>query len=82
VPSFTVAVPNLQSIGPLVEVRIAVPQAVEAIFVSSGQPVPSPVSMAAMIDTGASAALAGRPRDDLRLAMRTGPRRKPEEVQC
>jgi predicted aspartyl protease len=54
VPSFTVAVPSLQSIGPIVEVRIAVSQAVEAILVSSGQPVPSAVSMAAMIDTGAS----------------------------
>jgi predicted aspartyl protease len=54
VPSFTVAVPDLRAIGPIVEIRIAVPQAVEAIFVSSGQPIPSPVSMAAMIDTGAS----------------------------
>jgi predicted aspartyl protease len=54
VPSFTVAGPNLQAIGPIVEIRIAVPAAVEAIFVSGGQPVPSPVAMAAMIDTGAS----------------------------
>ncbi len=54
VPLFTVAVPNLQAIGPIVEIRIAVPAAVEAIFVSSGQPVPSPVAMAAMIDTRAS----------------------------
>lgn len=46
--------PNLQAIGPIVEIRIAVPKAVEAIFVSTGQPVPSPVAMTAMIDTGAS----------------------------
>lgn len=53
-PSFTVAVPDLRAIGPIVEIRIAVPQAVEAIFASSGQPAPSPVSVTAMIDTGAS----------------------------
>jgi len=49
VPSFTVAVPDLRAIGPIVEIRIAVPQAVEAIFASSGQPAPSPVSVTAMI---------------------------------
>ena len=51
-PSFTVAVPNLQAIGPIVEIRIAVPAAVEAIF-----------ALAAFALAGASALVGDRQLD-------------------
>lgn len=53
-PSFTSQVPNLQSVGPVVEVRIAVGSAVEAALNKTGTAIPAPVPAVAMIDTGAS----------------------------
>lgn len=53
-PSFTTQVPNLQGVGPIVEVRLAVGSAIEDILRRSGQSIPTPVSALAMIDTGAT----------------------------
>lgn len=54
-PSFTTKVSNLQSIGPVVDLRIAVGMAVEAALKRANLAVPAPVAAVAMIDTGASA---------------------------
>jgi predicted aspartyl protease len=53
-PSFTVQVPNLQAMGPLVEVKLAVGKILEDILKQKNQNIPSPVTAMALIDTGAS----------------------------
>lgn len=53
-PSFTATIPNLQTVGPVVDVHLAVGSSVEAALKASGQTIPSPVQLTAMIDTGAS----------------------------
>lgn len=53
-PSFTSQIPNLQAFGPVVELTLAVPQAVEDALKQAGTPIPAPVRVVAMIDTGAS----------------------------
>jgi len=53
-PSFTTRVPDLQASGPVVEVRIAVGSALEAVLSKKGTKVPVPVPALAMIDTGAT----------------------------
>ena len=53
-PSFTTQVPNLQSAGAIVEARIAVNGHVEEILRKSGAAVPMPITLTAMIDTGAT----------------------------
>lgn len=53
-PSFTSQVPNLQAVGPVVELRIAVGSAVEAALRTTNTPIPPPISAVAMIDTGAT----------------------------
>ena len=53
-PSFTSQVPNLQAVGPIVDLRIAVGAAVESALRKAGNPVPTPVVTRAMIDTGAT----------------------------
>lgn len=53
-PSFTSQVPNLQAVGPIVELRIAVGAAVESVLRKAGNPVPAPIAAVAMIDTGAT----------------------------
>ena len=53
-PSFTSQVPNLQAVGPVVELRIAVGTAVEGVLRKAGNAIPAPVSAVAMIDTGAT----------------------------
>lgn len=53
-PSFTSQVPNLQAVGPVVDLRIAVGTAVEAVLRTSSAPIPPPVPAVAMIDTGAT----------------------------
>lgn len=53
-PSFTSQVPNLQAVGPVVELRAAVGSAVEAALKRAGQTAPPPVPVVGMIDTGAS----------------------------
>ncbi len=56
-PSFTAQVPNLQSVGPIVEARIAVNGHVEAILRKAGTGIPPPITIMAMIDTGATASV-------------------------
>jgi predicted aspartyl protease len=53
-PSFTVQIPNLRQVGPVVQVRLAVGSVVENLLQQSAQPIPSPIACLAMIDTGAS----------------------------
>jgi hypothetical protein len=53
-PSFTVQVPNLQALGPIVEVQVTVGTAVEQALRAAGQLIPSPVKVLAQIDTGAT----------------------------
>ncbi len=53
-PTFTIAGTNLQGVGPVAEVRIAVNESVETTLRDTGAPVPSPLLVSAMIDTGAS----------------------------
>lgn len=53
-PSFTAQVPNLQQIGPIVEVQITIGPIIREILVGKGEPVPAPVTVLAMIDTGAT----------------------------
>lgn len=53
-PSFTSQIPNLQAVGPVVELRVAVGSAVEAALKRTQSPVPAPVTVVAMIDTGAT----------------------------
>ncbi|KAF5416082.1 MAG: hypothetical protein C5S48_03955 [Candidatus Methanogaster sp.] len=53
-PSFTTQVPNLQGLGPLVEVRLAVGSIIEEVLRKDDQLVPAPILVNAMIDTGAT----------------------------
>ena len=47
-------VPNLQALGPIVEVQVTVGTAVEQALRAAGQLVPTPVKVLAQIDTGAT----------------------------
>jgi len=53
-PSFTAQVPNLQAIGPVVEIKLAVGKILEDILQQKNQNIPPPVTAMALIDTGAS----------------------------
>lgn len=53
-PSFTTQIPNLQEMGPVVEVKLAVAAVVEEILKKENKPLPNPLSVSAMIDTGAT----------------------------
>lgn len=53
-PSFTTQVPNLQEVGPVVEVRLVVGSIIEDVLRRDGQSIPAPVQTLAMIDTGAT----------------------------
>jgi len=53
-PSFTAQVPNLHVIGPVVEVQVAVGRVLEGVLTSNGEPIPTPITASAMIDTGAT----------------------------
>jgi len=57
VPSITVEVANMQAVGPLVEIQLAVGSAVEKALSATSNPIPSPVTALAMIDTGATRSL-------------------------
>jgi predicted aspartyl protease len=59
VPTFTVAATNLQRVGPVVEVQIAVNEAVETTLRNAGGAVPPPILLPAMIDTGAGCTVIG-----------------------
>ncbi len=53
-PSFTAQVPNLQAIGPVVEVKLAIGKVLEDILQKNNQNIPTPITAMALIDTGAS----------------------------
>jgi len=53
-PSFTTQVPNLQGVGPVVEIRLAVGSIIEEVLRKDRQNIPTPVPSLAMIDTGAT----------------------------
>jgi len=53
-PSFTAQLPNLQSLGPLVDMKVWIGTAVEQALKKAGNDVPSPFSVTGMIDTGAT----------------------------
>jgi predicted aspartyl protease len=53
-PSFTTQVPNLQGVGPVVEVRLAVGSIIEEVLRKDHQNIPTPIPSLAMIDTGAT----------------------------
>lgn len=53
-PSFTIEIPNLQGDGPVVELRVAIGSAVENALRAANTPIPLPVGVPAMIDTGAT----------------------------
>jgi predicted aspartyl protease len=57
VPSVTSSVSNLQAVGPLLEVRLAVSHAAEQALIAAGSPVPKPIVIPMLIDTGASHSL-------------------------
>jgi len=53
-PSFTSQVPDLQQIGPVVEMSLTVGTVLEDVLKKGGETMPSPVQALAMIDTGAT----------------------------
>jgi len=53
-PSFTTRVPNLQGVGPIVEVGLTVGSIIEEVLAREHQNPPTPVQATAMIDTGAT----------------------------
>lgn len=53
-PSFTTQIPNLQEVGPVVEIKVAVGAFVENVFHQNNQNIPNPIPSLAMIDTGAT----------------------------
>lgn len=54
-PSFTAQIPNLQALGPIVELTLTLHPDVEAALAERGEIAPPPISAYALIDTGASA---------------------------
>jgi len=53
-PSFTSQLPNLQAMGPLVDMRVWIGTPVEEALKKAGSKVPEPVAVKGMIDTGAT----------------------------
>ncbi|MDP2788476.1 MAG: retroviral-like aspartic protease family protein [bacterium] len=53
-PSFTTQIPNLQEVGPVVEIKVAIGSFVENVFRQNNQNIPNPIPALAMIDTGAT----------------------------
>lgn len=54
IPSFTTQLPNLQTTGPLVDIRLWVSIPVEEALKKAGSKIPEPVAAKGMIDTGAT----------------------------
>lgn len=59
-PSFTVQIPNLEDAGPEFDAAIAISSALEGILREADSPIPGPVTVRAMIDTGASRSVVQR----------------------
>lgn len=53
-PSFSVQSPGLENLGPIIEISVAVGSLFEESLRAGSQPIPFPVPVFAMIDTGAS----------------------------
>jgi hypothetical protein len=53
-PSFTAQLPNLQAMGPLVDMGVWIGTPVEEALKKAGSNVPQPVAVKGMIDTGAT----------------------------
>jgi len=53
-PSFTTQLPNLQALGPVVDMRVWIGTPVEEALKKSGDSLPDPVLVKGMIDTGAT----------------------------
>ncbi len=53
-PSFTSEVPDLRGVGPVVEIQLSVAETAENTLQQASQPIPQPVRVTALIDTGAS----------------------------
>jgi len=53
-PSFTTQLPNLQALGPLVDMRVWIGTALEQAVTKASAKIPDPVPAKAMIDTGAT----------------------------
>lgn len=53
-PSFTIQLPNLQAMAPLVDMRVWIGTPVEEALKRSGSTTPEPVAAKGMIDTGAT----------------------------
>lgn len=53
-PSLTTANPNLQVEGPLIDVNFLISSELEKKYREEGKPVPEPIVVKALIDTGAS----------------------------
>jgi predicted aspartyl protease len=54
VPVFTFQVPNLQQLGPILEIHLALSTAAAAAIRARGSSVAAPVAVRAIVDTGAS----------------------------
>lgn len=52
-PSVTISNPALQNDGPILEVHFCIPQQLEQQYIAQGIPIPAPVIVKALIDTGA-----------------------------
>ena len=53
-PSITVSSTNLQGEGPAVEVQFLIPRQIEDQYRKANKPIPAPISIKALIDTGAT----------------------------
>jgi len=53
-PAFTGRITDLRARGPILQASIAVAAAAEKALTDAGQPVPAPVQVTALIDTGAT----------------------------
>lgn len=53
-PSFTAQLPNLQALGPTVDMRVWIGTPVENALKKAGSVIPSPVAVKGLIDTGAT----------------------------
>jgi hypothetical protein len=60
VAAFTGRVTDLRAQGPIVSVSIGVTEAASTALTNAGQPVPQPVTVTAMVDTGASGSVITR----------------------
>lgn len=53
-PSFAAQLANLQQTGPIIEVRIDIGSELKKILSNSGEKIPEPVEVTALVDTGAT----------------------------